>query len=130
MTDEKFIAIGRRKCSVARVYLTPNGDGFRINKKELNDYFPRKDHVIAVKAAFEATETLGKFSVYVNVKGGGITGQAQAIRHGISRALLKFDETLRTPLKKKKFLTRDSRMVERKKYGRKGARKGFQFSKR
>ncbi len=127
----QFIAVGRRKNAVARVYLRPGGSGkVIINKRELNNYFPTIWRQIAVTSPFDVTETAGQFDVLVNAHGGGMTGQAEAIRLGISRALVKSNEELRKPLRDAGFMTRDPRMVERKKYGQPKARKRFQFSKR
>ncbi len=126
----QFSAVGRRKTSVARVYLRPGNGAVVINKRDLATYFPLSTKQGAVTAPFLTTETQGQFDVLVNARGGGITGQAEAIRLGISRALIKFNEELRKPLRDAGFLTRDPRMVERKKYGRPKARKRFQFSKR
>lgn len=126
----QFAAVGRRKTSVARVYLRPGNGKVVVNKRELATYFPLAWNQGTVTAPFGATETTGQFDVVVNATGGGITGQAEAIRLGISRALIKFNEELRKPLRDAGFLTRDPRMVERKKYGRPKARKRFQFSKR
>lgn len=126
-----YYGTGRRKTSTARVRLIPEGTGVSIvNRKPLDDYFDRDVMKMLIMQPLELTETMGKFDIYVNVKGGGKTGQAGAIRHGISRALLQADPELRPVLKKAGFLTRDSRMKERKKYGQKGARARFQFSKR
>ncbi len=130
MAEEIFRATGRRKTSVARVRLF-NGTGeMKINKKSMEDYFPRETLRGIVKQPLIVTENTSKFNVIANVNGGGISGQAGAVRHGISRALLEFDPELRPVLKKAGLLTRDPRMVERKKFGQKGARKRFQFSKR
>ncbi len=126
----QFSAVGRRKTSVARVYLRPGAGKVVVNKRELATYFPLSWYQGTVTAPFSTTETQGQFDVVVNASGGGITGQAEAIRLGISRALIKFNEELRKPLRDAGFLTRDPRMVERKKYGRPKARKRFQFSKR
>ncbi len=121
---------GRRKCSVARVYLK-NGTGeIIINGRPSRDYLMRETLQMIVEQPFEVTESKGKYDIYANICGGGLTGQAGALRHGISRALIALDLKLRPTLKKAGFLTRDPRMVERKKYGRPGARKRFQFSKR
>lgn len=126
-----YYGTGRRKTSTARVRLIPEGTGVSVvNRKPLDDYFDREVMKMLIMQPLELTETMGKFDIYVNVKGGGKTGQAGAIRHGISRALLQADPELRPILKKAGFLTRDSRMKERKKYGQKGARARFQFSKR
>lgn len=121
---------GRRKTSVARVYLRKGTGVIKVNGKELKEYFTIGIHQDTVMRPLSVTDNLGKFDVLINVKGGGITGQAGACLHGLSRALLVIDETNRTTLKANGFLTRDSRMVERKKYGQPGARKKFQFSKR
>ena len=126
----KFYGTGRRKSSVARVYLTPGTGKIVINKKDMDDYFGLETLKVIVKQPFAATNTDGKFDVLVNVRGGGFTGQAGAIRHGISRALLEADADYRPALKKAGYLTRDSRMKERKKYGLKAARRAPQFSKR
>ena len=126
-----YYGTGRRKTSTARVRLIPEGSGVSVvNRKPLDDYFDRDVMKMLIMQPLELTETVGKFDIYANVKGGGKTGQAGAIRHGISRALLQADPELRPVLKKAGFLTRDSRMKERKKYGQKGARARFQFSKR
>ncbi len=131
MAIEQFWGTGRRKTSVARVRIIPGGEGdILVNKKPIDEYFDRSDHVQAAKRPIEHVEKSGEYAVHVNVKGGGNTGQAGAISHGIARALVKADESLKPSLKKAGFLTRDSRMVERKKYGQKGARARFQFSKR
>lgn len=126
----KFYGTGRRKSSVARVYLTPGTGKIMINKKDMDDYFGLDTLKLIVNQPFVVTNTVGKFDVLVNVRGGGFTGQAGAIRHGISRALLEADADNRPALKKAGYLTRDSRMKERKKYGLKAARRAPQFSKR
>jgi small subunit ribosomal protein S9 len=131
MAIEQYWGTGRRKTSVARVRIIPGGEGgILVNKKPIEEYFDRSDHIQAARRPIEHVERTGEFAVHVNVHGGGNTGQAGAISHGLARALVKADESLRPPLKKGGFLTRDSRMVERKKYGQKGARARFQFSKR
>ena len=131
MAIEQFWGTGRRKTSVARVRIIPGGEsGIIVNKKPIEEYFDRSDHVQAAKHPIEHVEKISEYAILVNVKGGGNTGQAGAISHGLARALVKADESLRPSLKKAGFLTRDSRMVERKKYGQKGARARFQFSKR
>ncbi len=131
MAKTAFIATGRRKKSVARVRLIPGGTGnIIINKRELDDYFGLETLKMIVRAPLNLTDTLGKFDVNVNVYGGGTTGQAGAIRHGISRALCVADPELRGVLKKAGFMTRDPRMKERKKYGLHAARRAPQFSKR
>lgn len=121
---------GRRKTSVARVRLIPGSGKITINKRDIDDYFDFDTLKVLVREPLEITDTLDKYDVFVNVHGGGFTGQAGAIRHGISRALIESDEELRPILKKAGFLTRDPRMKERKKYGLKKARKAPQFSKR
>ncbi|OUM87956.1 MAG: 30S ribosomal protein S9 [Bacillus thermozeamaize] len=127
----QYYGTGRRKESVARVRLVPGDGKFIINKRTLDDYFGGLEALKAiVKQPLVLTDTLGKYDVLVNVRGGGFTGQAGAIRHGIARALLEVDPSLRPTLKQAGFLTRDPRMKERKKYGLKGARRAPQFSKR
>ena len=128
--ENVFAAVGRRKTSVARVRLMPGEGNITVNKKALDDYFSRDTLKIEVRRPFVITETGKKFNVSANVAGGGSTGQAGAIRHGIARALVETDATLRAVLKKAGLLTRDPRMKERKKYGQRGARARFQFSKR
>ncbi|MBI5468943.1 MAG: 30S ribosomal protein S9 [Deltaproteobacteria bacterium] len=125
-----FSAVGRRKTSVARVRMTPGAGDITVNKKAMAEFFSRETLKGIVRQPFELTNTVGKFNVVANVNGGGESGQAGAVRHGISRSLIIFDSTLRGVLKKAGLLTRDPRMKERKKYGQKGARKRFQFSKR
>ncbi len=126
----KFYGTGRRKSSIARVYLVPGNGKITINKKDMDQYFGLETLKIIVRQPLEATNTLDKYDVLVNVRGGGFTGQAGAIRHGIARALLNVDADFRPTLKKAGFLTRDPRMKERKKYGLKAARRAPQFSKR
>ena len=126
----KLYGTGRRKKSIARVYLVPGTGNITINKRDIDAYFGLETLKVTVRQPLVATETLDKFDVLVNVHGGGTTGQAGAIRHGISRALLHADAEYRPILKKAGFLTRDPRMKERKKYGLKGARRAPQFSKR
>ena len=130
MANTKNYGTGRRKSSVARVYLVPGTGKITINKRDIDEYFGLDTLKVIVRQPLVATETTDKFDVLVNVKGGGYTGQAGAIRHGISRALLTVDEDYRPVLKKAGFLTRDPRMKERKKYGFKAARRAPQFSKR
>ncbi len=130
MAKIQYFGTGRRKKSVARVRLIPGEGDFSINKRSIDEYFGLDTLKAPVRQPLEETGTTGKFDVIVNVHGGGFTGQAGAIRHGISRALLKADESLRPTLKKAGFLTRDPRMKERKKYGLKAARRSPQFSKR
>ncbi|MCI7062116.1 MAG: 30S ribosomal protein S9 [Lachnospiraceae bacterium] len=126
----KFYGTGRRKSSIARVYLVPGNGKITINKKDMDQYFGLETLKIIVRQPLEATNTTDKYDVLVNVHGGGFTGQAGAIRHGIARALLNVDADFRPILKKAGFLTRDPRMKERKKYGLKKARRAPQFSKR
>ena len=127
----QYLGTGRRKTSVARVRLVPGETGVTINGKDMREYFGGREILAKiVEQPLELTETLNKFGVKVNVNGGGNTGQAGAIRHGVSRALLLADESLKEALREAGFLTRDSRMVERKKYGKKKARRSPQFSKR
>ncbi len=130
MAEATEITVGRRKCSVARVRLKAGTGEVTINKRPMDEYFGRDSHKTIVLSPFEVTENAGKYNVFANVNGGGESGQAGAIRHGISRVLLKIDPSLRATLKKNGFLKRDPRMKERKKYGQKGARARFQFSKR
>ncbi len=128
--DNKFYGTGRRKSSIARVYLVVGTGKVTINKRDMDDYFGLDTLKLIVNQPFEATSTQGKYDVLVNVKGGGFTGQAGAIRHGIARALCVADPEYRPALKKAGYLTRDPRMKERKKYGLKAARRAPQFSKR
>ena len=127
---KQYYGTGRRKSSVARVYMTAGTGKITVNKKDIEEYFGLETLKTIVRQPLVATENLDKFDINVTVHGGGTTGQAGAIRHGISRALLEADEEYRTVLKKEGFLTRDSRMKERKKYGLKAARRAPQFSKR
>ncbi len=124
------IYVGRRKNAVARVYLRTGSGNVSINKREFERYFPMKTHRDDVLLPLKVTETLGKYDVYANVRGGGLSGQAEAIRLGIARALVEINEDFRKNLKEDNLLRRDPRMVERKKYGQPKARKRFQFSKR
>ena len=126
----QYYGTGRRKSSVARVYLRPGSGQVTINKRSLEQYFGREVLRKIALQPLELAEMGEQFHIYINVHGGGLSGQAGAVRHGISRALLAADEELRPPLKKAGMLTRDSRKVERKKYGQPGARKRYQFSKR
>ncbi len=130
MAAQKFYATGKRKTSVARVWIAPGTGNITVNKQDINDYFGRETSKMIIRQPFELTDNLGKFDVWVNVCGGGPSGQAGAIKHGITKALLEADGELRGVLKKAGFVTRDSRIKERKKYGRRGARRSFQFSKR
>ena len=126
---EKYYGTGRRKKSIARVYLVPGKGDVTINKRSMDEYFGLETLKVIVRQPLTLTETADKFDVIINVKGGGYTGQAGAIRHGIARALLQVDADYRPVLKKAGFLTRDPRMKERKKYGLKAARRAPQFSK-
>ena len=130
MATTRYYGTGRRKSSVARVYLVPGTGKVTINKKDMDEYFGYDTLKVIARQPLELTSTADKFDVLVNVHGGGYTGQAGAIRHGISRALLQVDGDFRPVLKKAGFLTRDPRMKERKKYGLKAARRAPQFSKR
>ncbi len=130
MTDKRIYATGKRKTAVARVWMKEGTGVFTVNNRNFDDYFTRDVLKKIIQQPLEITNQMGKFDFYVNVGGGGIAGQADAVKHGISRALCEFDAELRPALKKAGFLTRDSRMKERKKYGQPGARKRFQFSKR
>ena len=130
MAKIQFAGVGRRKSSVARVYLSEGTGSMSINGRTLDEYFGLETLKMAVNSPLVLTGAAGKYDVLVNVKGGGTTGQAEAIRHGISRALLLVDSGLRPALKRAGFLTRDPRMKERKKYGLKAARRAPQFSKR
>ncbi|WP_138296477.1 MULTISPECIES: 30S ribosomal protein S9 [unclassified Clostridium] len=130
MAIVQYIGTGRRKTAIARVRLLPGEGKVLINKRDINDYFGLETLKMTVMAPLNLTQTAGRFDVLVNVRGGGLTGQAGAIRHGIARSLIKADADLRPALKKAGFLTRDSRMKERKKYGLKAARRAPQFSKR
>jgi small subunit ribosomal protein S9 len=126
----QYYGTGRRKTAAARVYLRPGKGSLEVNKKSFDDYFPNEALKMIIRQPLVITETADKFDIYVRVSGGGPTGQAGALRHGIARALVAYNPELRPKLKEAGFLTRDSREVERKKYGQPGARKRFQFSKR
>jgi small subunit ribosomal protein S9 len=130
MVDIQYYATGRRKTSIARVTITPGDGQIIINEKPVNIYFPRETLRMMLRQPIELAGMTGKYNVIATVTGGGLTGQAGAIRHGIARALINMDSDLRSRLKKEGFLMRDPREKERKKYGQKGARKRFQFSKR
>ncbi len=130
MANVKFYGTGRRKKSIARVFLVPGKGNITINKRDINDYLGLETLKVIVRQPLVATDTVDKYDVIVNVHGGGYTGQAGAIRHGIARALLQADADFRPVLKKAGYLTRDPRMKERKKYGLKAARRAPQFSKR
>ena len=130
MAEEQFYGTGKRKTAVARVWLRPGNGQMTVNKKPFEQYLVRESDRMLTMEPLKITDMADKFDIYVNVKGGGISGQAGAIRHGITRALILVDPKLRDSVKKEGFLTRDSRMKERKKYGQPGARKRFQYSKR
>ena len=130
MSEERYYATGKRKTAIARVWMTPGDGTITINKRPVDDYLKRETAKMVIRQPLELTETLGKYDIYVNVRGGGISGQAGAIKHGISKALLEANPDFRPLLKKAGFLTRDSRIKERKKYGQPGARARFQYSKR
>lgn len=125
-----FHAVGKRKCAIARIWLSPGDGTITVNKEPMNDYFGRATSRMIIQQAFETTGTTGKFNVSVNVMGGGLSGQASAIRHGISRALLAMNPDLRKPLKVRGLLTRDAREKERRKVGHRKARRSPQYSKR
>jgi small subunit ribosomal protein S9 len=128
--SKAIYATGRRKHAVARVWMQPGNGKVDINRRTLEDYFGRETSRMVFRQPLELTETTGRFDVFVNVSGGGLSGQADAIRHGISRGLIQIDPAYRPALKKAGYLTRDARQKERKKYGQRGARARFQFSKR
>ena len=128
--QKSIYATGRRKHAVARVWLQPGNGKIAINERTLEGYFGRETSRMVFRQALELTETTGRFDVFVNVSGGGLSGQADAIRHGLSRTLIQVDPGYRPALKKAGYLTRDARQKERKKYGQRGARARFQFSKR
>jgi len=130
VAEIQYYGTGRRKTSTARVYLRAGGGDFLINRKSFDKYFPNETLRMIIRQPLQLTETVTKFDVLINVRGGGPAGQAGAIRHGITRALLEYNADLRPTLKKAGLITRDPRIKERKKYGQKGARKRFQFSKR
>ena len=130
MADIQYYGTGRRKTSTARVYLRPGAGDVIVNRTPFDRYFPNETLRMIIRQPLQLTETTAKFDVLINVSGGGPTGQAGAIRHGITRALLEFNADLRPTLKQAGLVTRDPRIKERKKYGQKGARKRFQFSKR
>jgi small subunit ribosomal protein S9 len=130
MAEQRFYATGKRKTSVARVWLKPGNGNITVNNRSIDEYFGRATSKMVVRQPLELTENAGKYDIMVNVCGGGPSGQAGAIKHGITKALLVADTDLRSVLKKAGFITRDSRVKERKKYGRAAARRSFQFSKR
>jgi small subunit ribosomal protein S9 len=130
MTDKRFYATGKRKCAIARVYMKEGSGLLTINKRNFDDYFTRDSLKAIIRQPLDMTGNSDKFDFSINVCGGGVAGQAGAIKHGISKVLVEYDLALRSILKRAGFLTRDSRIKERKKYGQPGARKRFQFSKR
>ena len=130
MADIQFYGTGRRKSATARVYLRPGDGKITVNRTGIDNYFKNETLRMIIRQPLQLTDTTAKFDVLINVQGGGTAGQAGAVRHGIARALLEFNTELRKKLKKAGLLTRDPRAKERKKYGQKGARKRFQFSKR
>ena len=130
MAEQKFYATGKKKTSVARVWIQPGTGNIVVNKRSIDDYFGRETSKMVIRQPLELTSNVGKFDIFVNVAGGGPSGQAGAIKHGITKALLEVDIALRGVLKKAGFITRDSRIKERKKYGKRAARRSFQFSKR
>jgi len=130
MTHQRYYATGKRKSAIARVYMKAGSGNIVVNKRNYDEYFTRPSLKMVIRQPFEITGKKDQFDLYVNVSGGGVAGQAGAVKHGISKALLEYDAELRSVLKKAGFLTRDARVKERKKYGQPGARKRFQFSKR
>jgi small subunit ribosomal protein S9 len=130
MVEKRYYATGKRKTSIARVWMKKGEGTIIVNNRNFDDYFTRNSLKMLIRQPVEVTGQVGKFDFYINVRGGGISGQAGAIKHGISKTLLEYDVALRPVLKKAGLLTRDSRIKERKKYGQPGARKRFQFSKR
>lgn len=130
MVEQKFYATGKKKTSVARVWIKPGNGNIVVNKRTIDEYFGRETSKMVIRQPLELTNNVGKFDIFVNVSGGGASGQAGAIKHGITKALLEADLALRGVLKKAGFITRDSRIKERKKYGKRAARRSFQFSKR
>jgi len=130
VAEIQYYGTGRRKSATARVYLRPGGGEVKVNHKPFDRYFPNETLRMIIRQPLQLTETTGKFDLLINVKGGGPAGQAGAIRHGITRALMEYNSDLRPALKQAGLITRDPRIKERKKYGQKGARKRFQFSKR
>jgi small subunit ribosomal protein S9 len=130
MAENKFYATGKRKTSVARVWMKPGSGSIVVNQKPIDEYFGRETSKMVVRQPLELTGNVGKFDIFISVCGGGPSGQAGAIKHGITKALMEADGGLRDALKKAGFITRDSRIKERKKYGKRSARRSFQFSKR
>lgn len=129
-TQERYYATGKRKSAIARIYMKAGSGNIIVNKRNYEEYFTRPSLKMIIRQPFEITGKNDQFDLYINVSGGGVAGQAGAVKHGISKALLEYDVQLRPILKKAGFLTRDARIKERKKYGQPGARKRFQFSKR
>lgn len=127
---QRFYATGKRKAAVARVWLSPGEGRILVNRRPIEEYFAAQTTRLTLKTVFDATETWGRYDAYITVRGGGLSGQAGAIRHGIAKALVEADSSFRPILKRAGFLTRDSRVKERKKYGQRAARARFQFSKR
>lgn len=130
MAESKYYATGKRKTSVARVWMKAGSGNIVVNQKSIDEYFGRETSKMVIRQPLELTGNVGKFDIFVNVCGGGPSGQAGAIKHGITKALMEADADLRGALKKAGFVTRDSRIKERKKYGKRSARRSFQFSKR
>ena len=130
MAEQRYYATGKRKSAIARVYMKAGNGNIVVNKRSYEEYFTRPSLKMLIKQPLDITGKKDQFDLYVNVSGGGVAGQAGAVKHGISKALLEYDAELRSVLKKAGFLTRDARVKERKKYGQPGARKRFQFSKR
>ncbi|MGA2526362.1 MAG: 30S ribosomal protein S9 [Smithellaceae bacterium] len=130
MSEQRYYATGKRKSAIARVYMKAGNGNIVVNKRNYDEYFTRPSLKMVIKQPLEIAGKKDQFDLYVNVSGGGVAGQAGAVKHGISKALLEYDAELRAVLKKAGFLTRDARIKERKKYGQPGARKRFQFSKR
>lgn len=130
MAEESIYATGKRKTSIARVWLKPGSGNFKINNQSIDEYFKRETLKMVIRQPFELTATSENYDVFATVRGGGTSGQAGAIKHGITKALLEVNDNFRPILKKAGFITRDSRIKERKKYGQKGARARFQYSKR
>jgi len=130
MTQQRYYATGKRKTAIARVYMKEGSGNIVVNKRSYEEYFTRPSLKMLIRQPFDITGKKDQFDLFINVSGGGVAGQAGAVKHGISKALLEYDAELRSILKKAGFLTRDARVVERKKYGQPGARKRFQFSKR
>jgi small subunit ribosomal protein S9 len=130
MTQQRYYATGKRKSAIARVYMKAGNGNIVVNKRSFDEYFTRPSLKMIIKQPLDVAGKKDQFDFYVNVSGGGVAGQAGAVKHGISKALLEYDAELRSVLRKSGFLTRDARVKERKKYGQPGARKRFQFSKR